>query len=236
MKYKNNIIGGISVEVTKKDNLKNLYIRVAPPNGKVTVSSPADYPDEDIKLFVLKKLPEIIKVRERMQLQTRQSQRKYISGESHYLWGKSYMLEVVKGGNKYEIIKVPNKIIFKVPKRATIKSKERAFNEWYRKELKRALSNLIGPIEQNIGISANEYRIKNMKTKWGTCNIEKRRIWINLQLVKKPIECLEYIIVHELIHLIEKNHTNKFYELVDKFYPKWRDSQIKLEQMPLEYL
>lgn len=119
-----------------------------------------------------------------MQLQTRQSQRKYISGESHYLWGKSYMLEVVKGGNKYEIIKVPNKIIFKVPKRATIKSKERAFNEWYRKELKRALSNLIGPIEQNIGISANEYRIKNMKTKWGTCNIEKRRIWINLQLVK----------------------------------------------------
>ena len=236
MTSNNCLIGGIPVEVNKKKNLKNLYIRVLPPEGKVTVSSPISFPDDEIKLFVLKKLPEITAVRERMLAQIRQTQREYISGESHYLWGKPYMLEVIKGGSKYEIKKVPNKIIFSVPENATRESKERAFNEWYRKDLKRVLANITQPIEQKMGISANEYRVKNMKTKWGTCNIEKRRIWINLQLAKKPIECLEYIVTHELVHLIEKNHTHRFNALVDKYYPAWKDAQKKLEQMPLDYL
>jgi predicted metal-dependent hydrolase len=236
MTSNNCLIGGVPVEVKKKKNLKNLYIRVLPPEGKVTVSSPISFPDDEIKLFVLKKLPEITAVRERMLAQIRQSQREYISGESHYLWGKPYMLEVNKGGSKYEIKKVPNKIIFSVPEDATRESKERAFNEWYRKDLKRVLANLTQPIEQKMGISANEYRVKNMKTKWGTCNIEKRRIWINLQLAKKPIECLEYIVTHELVHLIEKNHTHRFNALVAKYYPAWKDAHKKLEQMPLDYL
>ncbi|HHW94969.1 MAG TPA: M48 family metallopeptidase [Mogibacterium sp.] len=234
--FSNQFIGGLPVEVTKKKALKNLYIRILPPEGKVVVSSPSTCPDEEIKLFVLKKLPEIMVIRERMLAQVRQSQREYVSGESHYLWGKPYMLEVVKGGNKYRIKKVPNKIIFTVPEGATRESKERAFNEWYREDLKRVLANITKPIEQRMGISANEYRVKNMKTKWGTCNIEKRRIWINLQLAKKPIECLEYIITHELVHLIEKNHTHRFHALVETYYPTWKDAQKKLEQMPLDYL
>lgn len=236
MTCSNHLIGGIPVEVTKKKNLKNLYIRVLPPEGKVTVSSPSTYPDDEIKLFVLKKLPEITAVRERMQAQARQSRREYVSGESHYLWGKPYMLEVIREGTKYKIKKVPNKIIFTVPENATRESKERAFNEWYRKDLKRVLENVTEPIEQRMGISANEYRVKNMKTKWGTCSIEKRRIWINLQLAKKPIECLEYIVTHELVHLMEKNHTHRFYALMDKYFPTWKDAQKKLEQMPLAYL
>lgn len=235
MRYSQHLIGGIPVEITKKKNLKNLYVRILPPEGRVTVSSPYDYPDEEIKLFVLKKLPEITAVRERMVTQIRQSYREYVSGESHYLWGKPYMLEVIRG-SKYMIKKVPNKIMFTVPERVTRESKKYVFNEWYREELKRVLTSIVEPIERKIGISANEFLVKNMKTKWGTCNIEKRRIWINLQLVKKPIECLEYIVTHELIHLLEKNHTHRFHALVEKHYPAWREAQKRLEQMPLDYL
>ena len=126
------IIGGMPIEIIKKKNLKNLYIRVNPPEGSVTVSTPSDYPDEEIRLFVLKKMPEITKVRDRMLSQARQTEREYVSGESHYLWGKPYRLQVVYEGNKYEISKLPNKIILTAPERSTKGSRERAFNEWYR--------------------------------------------------------------------------------------------------------
>ena len=182
------IIGGLPIEIIKKKNLKNLYIRVNPPEGSVTVSTPSDYPDEEIRLFVLKKMPEITKVRDRMLSQARQTEREYVSGESHYLWGKPYRLQVIYEGNKYEISKLPNKIILTAPERSTKESRERAFNEWYREELKRVLDGVVSRCETKTNLHANEYKIKNMKTKWGTCNIDKKRIWINLQLAKKPIE------------------------------------------------
>lgn len=233
---RNEKIGGIDVKITKKRNLKNLYIRVNPPEGDVTVSAPIAYPDEEIKLFVLRKIPEIISVRDKMLSQARQTKREYISGESHYLWGKTYRLDVEVGFSKYEIKKIPNKIIFKVPKGADIESKEKFFNEWYRSELRRVLDRLIPKVEEKMSISANEYKIKNMKTKWGTCNIDKRRVWINLQLAKKPIECLEYVLVHEMVHLLEKNHTHRFNALVEEFYPTWKIAKKTLESMPLDYL
>lgn len=230
------VIGGISVSITKKRNLKNLYIRVNPPEGDVTVSAPLTYLDDEIKLFVLKKLPEINSIRDKMLLQERQSKREYISGESHYIWGKPYRLDVEINSSTYEITKLPNKIVFKVPSYATRESKERYFNEWYRMELKRVLQGLIKKVENRMGIEANEYKIKNMKTRWGTCNIEKRRIWINLQLAKKPIECLEYVLIHEMVHLLEKNHTHRFNALVEEYYPTWKEAKKELEQMPLDYM
>lgn len=230
------IIGGVPVKIIKKKNLKNLYVRVNPPEGKVTVSTPSDYPDEEIKLFVLKKMPEITKVRDRMLLQARQTEREYVSGESHYLWGKLYRLQVVCKGNKYIITKAPNKLIFNVPMKSTKESRERAFNEWYRQELKRVLNGVISRCEKKTNIHAEEYKIKNMRTKWGTCNIDKKRIWINLQLAKKPIECLEYVVIHELVHLIEKNHTHTFYALVEEFYPTWKEARKLLTEMPLDYI
>ena len=229
------IIGGIPIEIVKKKNLKNLYIRVNPPEGEVTVSSPLDYPDEEIKLFVLKKIPEITKVKDRMQSQVRQSKREFVSGESHYLWGKLYRLQVITGGRKYEVVKNHNKIVFYVPTASTVESRERAFNEWYRLELNRVLNGLITKCEQKTDLSAKEYRIKNMRTKWGTCNIESKRIWINLQLVKKPVECLEYVLIHEMVHLLEKNHTNRFHSLVESFYPTWKVAKKVLSDMPLDY-
>lgn len=232
----NEIIGGVEIQITKKKNLKNLYIRVNPPEGKVTVSAPINYPDDEIKLFVLKKLPEINTIREKMTSQERQSKREYVSGESHYLWGRLYRLDVEMRTGAYEIIKMPNKILFRVPKGATRENKEKYFNEWYRVELKRVLEGLIKKVEDRMDILANEYRIKNMKTKWGTCNIGKRRVWINLQLVKKPLECLEYVLVHEMVHLLEKNHTHRFNALVEKYYPAWKEAKKSLERMPLDYM
>ncbi|MBV1757703.1 MAG: M48 family metallopeptidase [Dethiosulfatibacter sp.] len=230
------IFGGMPIEIIKKKNLKNLYVRVNPPEGKVTVSAPNDYPDKEIRLFILKKMPEITKIRDRMLSQTRQTEREYVSGESHYLWGKPYRLQVVYEGNKYEIIKAPNKIILTAPRGSTKESRERAFNEWYRQELKRVLDGVVLTCEAKTNLHADEYKIKNMKTKWGTCNIDKKRIWINLQLAKKPVECLEYLVIHELIHLIEKNHTHRFYALVEEFCPNWKDARKQLSEMPLDYL
>ena len=230
------VIGGLPIKVIRKTNLKNLYIRVIPPDGKITVSTPTEVKDEDIKLFVLKKLPEITKVRDRMLAQERQSKREYVSGESHYLWGKPYRLQVINEGTQYKIVKTPTKIIMTTPKDATTKAKERAFIEWYRQELMRVLQSVAERCEKKTGIHANEFRIKNMKTKWGTCNNEKRRIWINLQLAKKPTECLEYVVTHELVHLLEKNHTNRFHALVEKFCPTWREAKKLLITMPLDYI
>ncbi|WP_197028506.1 M48 family metallopeptidase [Mageeibacillus indolicus] len=236
MACRTELIGGIEVKITKKSNLKNLYIRVKPPEGNVTITAPLNYPDDEIRLFVLKKLPEINAVRLRMRSQARQTKREFISGESHYLWGKPYRLEVEVGSNKYSIKKMPNKILFSVPEGASVEHKKKIFNEWYRSELKRVLQGLIPTVEERMNLCADEYRIKDMKTRWGTCNIYKKRIWINLQLAKKPIECLEYVLVHEMVHLLEKNHTHRFHALVGEFYPTWKDAKKTLESMPPDYL
>lgn len=235
MKYRETI-GGIEVEVVKKANLKNLYIRIIPPEGEVKVSAPTLSSDEEIRNFVLKKVPEITRVKDRFQKQARQTKREYVSGESHYLWGRPYRLEVVYGHKRSEVEKTPNKIILKVPNDTNIHKRESIITEWYRAELKRVLEIVAKKCEKNTGLKANEYRVKNMKTRWGTCNIEKKRIWINLQLVKKPMECLEYVLTHELVHLVERNHTNRFHALVEKFYPTWKDARKLLSEMPLDHV
>jgi predicted metal-dependent hydrolase len=230
------IIGGVPVKIIKKKNLKNLYLRINPPEGSVTVSTPVDYPDEEIRLFVLKKMPEIAKVRDKLLSQARQTEREYVSGESHYLWGKPYRLQVVYEGNRYVITKAPNKIILKAPIVSTKEARERAFNEWYRQELKRVLEGVIASCEAKTEFVANEYKIKNMRTKWGACNIDKQTIWINLQLAKKPVECLEYVVIHEQVHLVETNHTHKFHALVEEHCPNWKEARKLLAAMPLDYL
>lgn len=230
------IISDIFVKIKRKHNLKNLYIRVNPPKGDVEVSSPTSVGDDEIKLFLLKRMPEITRVRIRMQEQERQTRREYVSGESHYLWGKLYRLKIIHQGGKYNITKQPGKIIMTIPEDADTEAREKLMNNWYRKELTRVLESFIPSCEEKTKVNANEYKIKNMKTRWGTCNIDKKRIWINLQLAKKPMECLEYVLIHELVHLIEKNHTNKFYALVEEFYPTWKEAKKSLDRMPLEYM
>ncbi len=230
------IIGGLSIKVIRKKKLKNLYVRINPPEGNVTVSSPTDLLTEEIRLFVLKKLPEITNVRDRMLSQKRQSKREYVSGESYYLWGKPYRLQVIYEGTQHKIVKLPAKIILTVPEGTDPGARERLVTEWYRQELKRVLESVIAGCEKMTGIHAHDFRIRNMKTRWGTCNIEDRRIWVNLQLAKKPMECLEYVVIHELVHLLEKNHTHRFHALVEKYCPTWREAKKLLATMPLDYM
>ena len=229
-------IGGLPVEITQKSSLKNMYIRVNPPEGIITVSAPSDTDEETIRNFVLRRMPEITKVRDKMLAQPRQSKREYVSGESCYLWGKPYMLQITYVGNRYKIEKTPNKILMTAPVGATEENRKKALTEWYRSELKRVLPTILKQCEDRIGVTASSCSIKYMRTRWGSCNTSDRRILINLQLVKKPVECLEYVLVHELVHLLEANHTNRFRGLIEKYCPNWKDAKQLLQETPLDYL
>ena len=229
-------VGILEVKVTKRSGQKNLYIRVSPPNGDISVSVPAKTTDKVIKNFVLRKMPEIIKFQDRMQRQFRQTKREYISGETYYYLGKPYMLQVIHKGRHNKIEKAPNKIIMTVPEGASYEKREKLLTGWYRSELKKILPIVLKQCENKMGIKINAYNIRNMKTRWGSCNISKRYILINLQLIKKPIECLEYVLIHEFIHLLEKNHTKRFKSLLDKYYPAWKEAKQILEDMPLDYI
>ena len=230
------VIGGLPVMIIKKANLKNWYLRIFPPDGEVSVSVPLNTKTESVRLFVLRKMPEIIKTREKMLGQPLQNKREYISGESYYIWGKPYRLQVVYQGKRSRIEKTPTKLVLTVPEGTTEAQKEKIITEWYRKEIKRIMGGVIALCEKRTGIQAAEYRVKNMHTRWGTCKIPERRIWINLQLAKKPVECLEYVITHELVHLLEENHTHRFQALVEEFYPQWREAEKILATLPLDYM
>lgn len=229
-------IGNVPVTVLRKQNLKNVYLRILPPDGQVTVSAPSYVTNAELSNFLLSKLPDIYVRQERMRSQPRQSERTYVSGEAHYLWGKPYRLQVVSEGTRTSVTKQANKLVMTVPDCYTVEQRERVMTEWYRRELRRVLQSATRRCVQITGIEADDFRIKNMKTRWGTCNIPQRRIWVNLQLVKKPPECLDYVLIHELIHLVEPNHTHRFHELVEKYCPNWREADKALKEMPLDYI
>ena len=229
-------IGILEFQITKHSGQKNLYIRVNPPNGDISVSVPAKTTDRVIKNFVLSKMPEIVKIQDRMKRQFRQTKREYVSGETCYYLGKPYMLQVIYKGRHSEIERVPNKIIMTVPEGASYEKRKKLLIEWYRSELKNILPMILKQCENKMRIKINACNIRNMKTRWGSCNISKRNILINLQLIKKPIECLEYVLIHEFIHLLEKNHTKHFKSLLDKYYPAWKEAKQILKDMPLDYI
>lgn len=229
-------IGKIPVTVLRKQNLKNVYVRILPPDGNVTVSAPAHVTTTELSDFLLSKLPDIYQRQERMRSQPRQTERTYVSGEAHYLWGKPYRLQVVYNGTPTSVAKQANKLVMTVPEEYTVEQRERVMTEWYRGELRRVLQSATRRCVQITGIETDDFRIRNMKTRWGTCNIPQRRIWVNLQLAKKPPACLDYVLIHELIHLVEPNHTHRFHELVEKYCPTWREADKALSEMPLDHL
>lgn len=223
-------VEGIEIDVIKK-NIKNLYISVLPPSGSVRVSAPLKMNDEVIKSFIMSKIPWIIKSQSRFKnqaVQAVQIERKYVSGESIYLWGRRYELKVeyVKTACKIDII--DDKLYFCVREKSTIKQRQSALDEWYRTQLKEQIPPIFEKWQDILGVKVLEFRIKKMKTRWGTCNINDKRIWLNLELAKKPPECLEYVVVHELVHLLERNHNKVFKAYMDKFLPDWRNIKDEL--------
>ena len=186
-------------------------------------------------MFVIYKINWIKNQKEKFENQSRKTKRQYITGESYYLWCRRYRLDVQYVKSRNNIILVGEKIILEIKKESTIEQRAKVLNEWYRQQLKEKIPIVLKKCENIVGIKASDCRIKNMKTKWGTCNIEKGRIWINLQLVKKIPRCLEYVIIHELVHLLERHHNERFYRFMDLYYPDWRVTKDILNQQMLDY-
>lgn len=230
---RNIIVGGMKIDVVRKD-IKNLHLGVYPPHGRIRVAAPLAVNDEAVRLAVVTRLNWIKKQQLKFRGQDRQSERDYVSGESHYYLGRRYRLTVIEqGGNGKIQIRNASRIDFHVPRGSDGNTRARIFSSWYRKELRRLAGPLIESWAQTLNVSVPAWGIKRMKTKWGTCNIEARRIWLNLELVKKPVQCLEYIVVHELMHLLERHHNDRFVALMDQHMPMWRHHRSILNSAPL---
>lgn len=228
-------VSGIEVQVLRKA-IKNLHLGVYPPHGHVRVAVPKHISDENVRLAVVSKLSWIKKQQRVFQDQPRQTERAFISGECHYFFGKRYRLELIERIGKPEIkLMKSGKLKMIVKPSASIESKEKLLNAWYRDELKTFIPQLLEKWQPIVGKQAEEWGIKKMKTKWGSCNIEKSRIWLNLELAKNPPECLEYILVHELVHLYERHHNERFKVLLEQFLPNWKTSLHTLNKSPLAH-
>ncbi len=216
--------------------VKNLHLNVLPPEGKVRVSAPEGMSDDAIRTFVVGRLGWIKKKREGFKTQERQTIRKYVSGESHYYLGKRCRLEVINTDSKQKAyLRGKTKLVIEARSNSTPQDREKLLNNFYRSELERTLKPLVEKWEKKINVEPSFWGIRRMKTKWGTCNEKTKRIWFNLELVKKPENCIQYVVVHELVHLIERTHNDKFVALMDKFLPKWREEKEELNRLILAY-
>lgn len=227
-------ISGIEIEVQKK-NIKNLHLVVAPPDGRVRVSAPMHLSDDSIKMFVRTKLCWIKKQQEKFEKQPRQSEREYVSGETLYVFGQQYFLRVEYSYKGNSLVLSGNEAILTVRKESTAKQRAAYVNEWYRALLKEKIEIYLPKWENITGLYCDSWQTKYMTTRWGTCNTNTRKIWLNLQLAKKPIECLEYVILHELAHLKVRNHSKDFVTIMNQYMPYWREKKQLLNNSLLDY-
>lgn len=226
-------VQNLVVDVVRKD-IKNLHLGVYPPAGRVRVAAPLRVNDEAVRFFVISRLSWINRQQAKFEGQERQSAREYISGESHYYQGNRYLLNVeYHQGAPAVIIRNHKKLDLIVRTDSDTAERERVLMNWYRRRLKEEITPLIAKWEAIIGVEVAEWGVKQMKTKWGTCNIEAQRIWLNLELIKKPVHCLEYIIVHEMVHLLERHHNDRFIAYLNHFMPLWRHYREELNREPL---
>lgn len=228
-------VNGIAVKVVRK-NIKNLHLGVYPPDGRVRVAVPEHVTDDNVRLAVVSKLSWIKRQQKDFQQQARQSERQYVSGECHYHFGKRCRLELIErvGSHKVELMQSGRLRLYVNPG-TSVANKEKLLDEWRRNELKQRALELLDKWQPVIGKQVVRCGIKKMRTKWGSCNSEKGNIWLNLELSKKPIECLEYILVHELVHFLERGHNDIFRQYMDKFMPNWRLPKARLNQLPLRH-
>ncbi|MDD3174445.1 MAG: SprT family zinc-dependent metalloprotease [Herbinix sp.] len=215
------IINGIQIELEKK-RIKNMYMRIQPPEGRVRISAPYGMKEENIRSFVLSKLDWIEEQQGKVQQSAIHQELEYVSGEEIYVWGRKLSLQV----NEQELYTSMDisqyHIVLYVKSGSTTKQREKVVSTWYKKALQQEIPSLISKWEMIIGVKSSGFCIRDMKTRWGTCNIRTKKICLNLQLAKKPPKCLEYVIVHELVHLLEKSHNHIFKGYMDKYLPQWR--------------
>lgn len=228
-------VGGIAVEIVRKD-IKNLHVGVYPPAGRVRVAAPLHLNDDAVRLVVVSRLGWIRRRQSEFEQQNRQSEREMVTGESHYFQGRRYRLDVIEHDGPASVC-LSNNATLQLRVRSEVDSaaREIALQRWYRRRLREQLPPLLAKWQPRAGVSVSAVCIKKMKTRWGSCNAEARRIWLNLELAKKPAACLEYILVHEMVHLRERHHDERFRKLMDALMPTWRAAREELNRAPLAH-
>jgi predicted metal-dependent hydrolase len=228
-------IGGISVDVVLK-NIKNIHLSVHPPTGRVRISAPARMKLDTIRVFAISKIDWIKRHQKKFQEQQRETRREYLDRESHYVWGRRYLLKVNEENRTPFVELKHNQMVLTVRPGAVMEKREAIVMAWYREQVQDAVKPLIAKWEPVLGVKANSIIIRRMRTRWGSCTPTRRTIRLNTELAKKPRECLEYVVVHELIHLLEPTHNHVFVSLMDKFMPQWRQFRDELNRAPLGHV
>lgn len=216
--------------------IKNLHLSVHPPEGRVRVSAPQRIDDEAVRLAVVSRLAWIRRHQRSFADQLRQSKREMVSGESHYFRGRRYRLRVTEhNGPNWISVNGASELKMRVRPGTDRNRREQLLNDWYRRYMKDLVPVLISKWQPVVGVQVEDWGVKKMKTRWGSCNTRDRRVWLNLELAKKSPHCLEYVLVHEMVHLLERHHNNRFKALMERFMPQWRLYQDELNQAPLAH-
>lgn len=227
-------LGELTCEVQRK-NIKNVHLSVHPPSGHVTVSAPEHMKLDTIRVYALSKLTWIKKQQKKLRDQARETPREYLERESHFVWGKRYLLTVEEVGTVPEVELLPKSMRLRVRPGASEEKKRNVIEEWYRRQLKEAVPALVAKWEPMMKVTVDSFGVRKMKTKWGSCSPGRGSILLNLELAKKPPECLEYIVAHEMIHLLEPTHNKRFVALMDHFMPQWRSRRNTLNSLPASH-
>lgn len=227
-------LGDVTIEVVFKD-IKNVHLSVYPPNGRVRISAPLRMDIDTIRVFAISRLGWVKQQQKKFQEQERETPREYLNLESHYVWGKRYLLKVIESEETPTVELKHKKMVLSVRPGTDDKKKQAIIDAWYREQLKNAVPPLIAKWEPLLGVKVERFFVRRMKTKWGSCNYKARNIRLNTELAKKPQECLEYVIIHEMAHLLEPTHNSRFVMLMDRFMPKWQFYRDKLNQLPVSH-
>lgn len=227
-------LGELHAEVTRKA-IKHVHLSVLPPAGKVRVAAPQSMPLDTIRLFVISKLAWIRSQQRKLQAQERETPREFLNKESHYLWGKRYLLEISFADAAPAVSLSPRKLFLQVRPGADTARCEHVLDTWYRQQVREVVTGLLAKWEPLLQVKAQRIFVQRMKTKWGSCTPGSGYIRLNTDLAKKPPECLEYILVHELVHLIEPTHNERFAALMDLYLPHWQHLRKQLNSLPVRH-
>lgn len=225
-------LGDLTADVLRKD-IKNVHLSVHPPTGRVTISAPLRLDLDVIRVFAIAKIPWIREQQKKLLAQEREEPREYLNRESHYVWGERYLLRVLEAESSPKIELSHRSLIFHIRPGWNRARMEARLDAWYREQLKLEVPALLAKWERLMGVSVSRVFVQRMKTKWGSCNPETGTIRLNTDLAKKPRECLEYIVVHEMVHLLESTHNARFAALMDRFMPKWHYRREVLNRLPI---
>lgn len=225
-------LGDIAIDVTRKD-VKHVHLSVHPPSGRVTLVAPKATRLEVARAYAASKLGWIRNQQAKLQAQARETPREFVERESHYLWGRRHLLSVAYRAGKPSVSIDHKHITLTVRPGSDYGKRAEVVHEWHKSLLHKLLPVLIGKWERKLKVKVNGYYLQRMKTRWGGCNYRAGTIRLNTELVKKPKDLLEYVIVHELAHLIEPTHSERFVAILQKHYPTWREARVELNELPL---